>query len=184
MNQKKSSVKGTKMDFDLKKYIRDIPDFPKQGILFRDITPALSCPEAFKAICDTLSERYSEYKIDKIAGIEARGFIFGSILAYKLDKGFIPLRKPGKLPDKTASVSYDLEYGKASLEIHLDAVDKGDSVLIVDDLLATGGTASAAAELIEKAGGNVTEIVSIIELSDLDGRKMLSGHPFYSLISY
>lgn len=172
------------LEFDLKKYIRDIPDFPKKGILFRDITPALNSPIAFKSICDRLSERYSGYEIDKVAGIEARGFIFASVLAYKIGKGLIPLRKPGKLPGPTISESYSLEYGKASLEMHLDAISSGDRVLIVDDLLATGGTAGAAVKLIEKAGGTVAEILSIIELKDLKGRERLSGLPFFTLISY
>ena len=172
------------MSFDLKKYIRDIPDFPEKGILFRDITPALDSPEAFGWICDTLAQRYSGYDIDKIAGIEARGFLFGSVLAYKLGKGFIPVRKPGKLPGETVSESYSLEYGKATLEIQIDAVAAGESILIVDDLLATGGTAAAAAKLVENAGGRVIEILSIIELTDLKGREALSGIPLYSLISY
>ncbi|MBN2185696.1 MAG: adenine phosphoribosyltransferase [Candidatus Krumholzibacteriota bacterium] len=172
------------LGFDLKKYIRDIPDFPEKGILFRDITPALESPEAFGWICDTLAKRYSGYGIDKIAGIEARGFLFGSVLAYKLSKGFIPVRKPGKLPGETISESYSLEYGKATLEIQIDAVSAGEKILIVDDLLATGGTAAAAAKLLGNAGGRVIEILSIIELTDLKGREALSGIPLYSLISY
>ncbi len=172
------------LEFDLKEYIRDIPDFPEKGILFRDISPALESPEAFRWISDKLTERYSSYDIDKIAGIEARGFIFGSVLAYRLKKGFIPVRKPGKLPGETVSESYSLEYGKSTLEIQVDAVTKGERFLVLDDLLATGGTAAAASKLLEKAGGKVVEIVSIIELTSLNGKALLSGVPFHSLISY
>ena len=172
------------MEKDIKKWIRDIPDFPEKGILFRDITPALLDPVAFIKICDSLVERYEGWEIDKIAGIEARGFFFASVLAYRLRKGMIPLRKPGKLPWKTVSRSYSLEYGEATVEMHEDAVSEGERILLVDDLLATGGTASAAAELIESRGGVIGEIAFVIELSDLEGRARLGGRPSFSLLTY
>jgi adenine phosphoribosyltransferase len=172
------------MNPDLRKWIRDVPDFPEKGILFRDITPALIDPAAFRNICDSLVERYESRDIDKIAGIEARGFFFASVLAYRLDKGMIPLRKPGKLPWKTVSRSYTLEYGKASVEMHEDAVEKGERILLVDDLLATGGTAAAAADLIESRGGVLEEIAFVIELSELGGREKLGGRETFSLLTY
>jgi adenine phosphoribosyltransferase len=168
----------------LKKHIRDIPDFPKEGILFRDITPLLLDPAAFRETVDTLRTRYEGKKIDKFAAIEARGFFFASPIAYQLDAGFVPLRKPGKLPYETISESYALEYGEASLEIHKDAVKPGDRVVIIDDLLATGGTAAASIALIEKLGGEVVEIAFVIELTALGGREKISGTPIFSLLSY
>lgn len=158
----------------IKSKIRDVPDFPKEGILFKDITTVLSDPTAFKKAIDLLADRYKDQDIDYIAGIEARGFIFGSALAYKLGKGFIPIRKPGKLPAKTEQVTYELEYGTDSLEIHSDAVEKGNKVLIVDDLLATGGTADAAVKLVQKIGGNVAGVAFVVELEFLKGREKLS----------
>lgn len=172
------------MTKDLKKWIRDIPDFPEKGILFRDITPALLDPSAFASICDSLVERYDGREIDKIAGIEARGFFFASVLAYRLGKGMIPLRKPGKLPWKTVSRSYSLEYGEATVEMHEDAVNEGERILLVDDLLATGGTAAAAAELLECRGGVIEEIAFVIELSALGGKAKLEGRPSFSLLTY
>ncbi len=172
------------MDQDIRRWIRDIPDFPEKGILFRDITPALLDPVPFKIICDSLAERYRERKIDKIAGIEARGFFFASVLAYTLGIGMIPLRKPGKLPWKTISRSYSLEYGEATVEMHEDAVSEGERVLLVDDLLATGGTAAAAAALIESRGGVIEEIAFVIELSELGGRAQLGDRPAFSLLTY
>lgn len=169
---------------DLKRRIREIPDFPRKGILFRDITPALGDPAAFAAICDELVERYREGGVDAIAGIEARGFFFASVAAYLLGLPLIPMRKPGKLPWKTVSRTYDLEYGSATIEMHEDAVRGGDRVLIVDDLLATGGTAAAAAALIEARGGTVVELAFVIELSGLKGRDLLAGRPVYSMITY
>ena len=168
----------------LKKHIRDIPDFPKKGILFRDITPLLLDPAAFRETVDALRSRYEGKKIDKFAAIEARGFFFASPVAYQLDAGFVPLRKPGKLPYETISESYALEYGEASLEIHSDAVKPGDRVVIIDDLLATGGTAAASIALIEKLGGEVVEIAFVIELTALGGREKISGTPIFSLLSY
>jgi len=172
------------MNTDIGRWIRDIPDFPQKGILFRDITPALLDPEPFKAICDALTARYEEREFDKVAGIEARGFFFASVLSYRLGKGLIPLRKPGKLPWKTISRSYSLEYGEATVEMHKDAVTEGERILLVDDLLATGGTAAAAAELIESAGGVIEEIAFVIELSDLKGRAQLGERPVHSLLTY
>lgn len=172
------------MNPDIRKWIRDIPDFPEKGILFRDITPALLDPIPFRRICDNLVERYEGREIDKIAGIEARGFFFASVLAYRLGIGMIPLRKPGKLPWNTVSISYSLEYGDATVEMHEDAVSEGDRILLVDDLLATGGTAAAAAELLESQGGKIEEIAFVIELSDLRGRDKLGDRKIYSLLTY
>jgi adenine phosphoribosyltransferase len=172
------------MSDDLKKWIRSVPDFPKPGILFRDITPALLDPEAFSRVCDMLFERYSSRAFDKLAAIESRGFIVGSVIAYRLEKGFIPLRKPGKLPWKTIQERYELEYGEAALEMHIDAVERGERILIVDDLLATGGTAAAAAKLVERLGGVVEEIGFLVELSDLKGRERLKRWPVHSFVAF
>ena len=157
----------------IKSKIRDVPDFPREGIVFKDITTVLRDPAAFKHAVDLLSKHFEKQKIDYIAGIEARGFIFGSALAYKLGVGFIPIRKPGKLPSKTEKVSYQLEYGSDVLEIHVDAVEPGKRVLIVDDLLATGGTADAAIKLVRKIGGVIIGIAFVVELEFLHGRKKL-----------
>ena len=157
----------------IKSKIRDIPDFPREGIVFKDITTVLRDPATFKHCVDLLAKHFAKQKIDYIAGIESRGFIFGSALAYKLGIGFIPIRKPGKLPAKTERVSYELEYGKDSLEIHIDAVEPGKRVLIVDDLLATGGTAEAAIKLVKKIGGVIVGIAFVIELEFLNGREKL-----------
>ncbi len=168
----------------LKKRIRDVQDFPKPGILFRDITPILLDPEAHRLASELLYERYSGIEFDKIAAIESRGFIFGSVLSYRLGKGLIPLRKPGKLPWKTISQSYSLEYGTASLEMHVDALGKGERILIIDDLLATGGTAAAAASLVERQGGIVEEIGFLVELKGLSGREKLLSWPVYSFLDF
>ena len=168
----------------LENLIRSIPDFPKKGILFRDITPALADPSAFGEICRILANRLNNKGIDKIAGIESRGFIFGSAVSYITGKGFIPLRKPGKLPWKTYMEKYSLEYGEAALEMHIDAVSSGERVAIIDDLLATGGTAAAAARLIEKAGGEVAELDFLIELEELNGRNNLEGHEVFSVMRF
>ena len=157
----------------IKSKIRDVPDFPREGIVFKDITTVLRDHEAFKHSVDLLAKHFEKQKIDYIAGIEARGFIFGSALAYKLGIGFIPIRKPGKLPSKTERISYDLEYGKDSLEIHIDAIEPGKRVLIVDDLLATGGTAEAAIKLVKKIGGVIIGIAFVVELEFLKGREKL-----------
>jgi len=169
---------------DLKKKIRNVPDFPKKGIVFRDITTLLSDGDAFKYSVDKMTEQYKGKEIDLILGAEARGFIFGALLAYNLGTGFIPIRKPGKLPYKTCETSYDLEYGKNVLQMHVDAVKKGDKVLIVDDLVATGGTAKAKADLVEKMGGEVLGFCFLIELEFLNPRKILEGYEVFSLIKY
>jgi len=169
---------------DLKQKIRSIPDFPKKGIVFRDITTLLKDGEAFRYSVDKMVEYWQGKKIDAILGAEARGFIFGAAVAYKLGVGFIPVRKPGKLPYKTCEASYDLEYGKSILQIHIDAIKKGDKVLIVDDLVATGGTAKAKAELVEKMGGKVVGFCFLIELEFLNPRKVLKDYNVFSLIKY
>lgn len=158
---------------DLKALIRDIPDFPKPGILFRDITTLLQSPEGLKAVIDQLTDQFSAVQIDYVAGIESRGFIFGTPLAERLGAGFVPVRKPGKLPAAVHATSYELEYGTDTLEIHQDAFDSGRNVLIVDDLLATGGTAAAAAQLIGKTPANLIGFAFVIELTALGGRDKL-----------
>ena len=168
----------------LEKKIRSIPDFPKPGIIFRDITTLLKDAHGFRAVIDYYVDRYRDKAIDNIAGIESRGFIFGGALAYELGAGFIPVRKPGKLPAATIRREYTLEYGEDALEIHTDAVSPGEKVLIVDDLIATGGTAKATAELFTEAGAEIHEIALIIELVDLHGREQLKGFPVHSLVTY
>jgi adenine phosphoribosyltransferase len=172
------------MTIDIKTRIRNVPDFPKPGILFRDITPLLLDPEVFSLVNDLFYRRYADFEFDKIASIESRGFIFGSTLAYRIGKGFIPLRKPGKLPWKTVQERYTLEYGEASLEMHVDAVGQGERILIVDDLLATGGTAAAAARLVERLKGVVAEISFLVELSELGGRGKLEQWSTHSFIEF
>jgi adenine phosphoribosyltransferase len=169
---------------DLKKLIREVPDFPKPGILFYDITTLLKDKDGFRAVIDGLKAHYERSGIDIILGIEARGFIFGPALAYALGTGFVPVRKPKKLPAETASVRYDLEYGSDSLEIHRDAVHAGQKVLIVDDLLATGGTARAAIQLTESLGARVAGVAFVIELLFLNGRAKLEGTDVFSLLAY
>ncbi|MFC2094034.1 adenine phosphoribosyltransferase [Bacteroidota bacterium] len=172
------------MQEELKKYIRSIKDFPIKGIMFRDITTLLKDPEAVNKTLKYLVTFTNGIKIDKVVGIESRGFIFGSLLAQKLDVGFILARKPGKLPAETESETYQLEYGEDKIEIHKDAISKGDKVLLHDDLLATGGTAVAAVKLIEKLGGEVVQVSLIIELAFLNGREKLKGYPVKSVITY
>ena len=169
---------------DLKEYIRDVPDFPEPGILFKDITPLLGDAKAFHYTITQLVERYQDADFDAIVPIESRGFLFGAPLARELGKGIVPVRKPGKLPADTLSTDYELEYGTNTMEIHVDGVKEGQKVLIMDDLLATGGTLGATARLVEMAGGVVAEIGVIIELSFLEGRKNLAGYDIYSLIQY
>ncbi len=169
---------------DLKSTIRSIPDFPKPGILFRDITTMLKDGAAFSFVIGKLAQRYRSSSLEAIAGIESRGFIFGAALAAKLGTGFIPIRKPGKLPAKTVSAAYSLEYGTDKIEMHADAVSPGMRVLLIDDLLATGGTMQAACELVEKTGGLVTECCFIIELAALKGREVLAGKNIFSLLVY
>ena len=169
---------------ELERYIRSIPDWPKKGILFRDITPLLAEPKAFAAAVDALCAGFTGAGIEYVAAVEARGFIFGAAVAEKLGIGFIPIRKKGKLPFKTESITYDLEYGTDTLEVHSDAIEKGAKVLMVDDLLATGGTMAAACKLIEKIGGQVAGITFLIELSELGGRSKLGGYKINACISY
>ena len=167
---------------NIKDFIRDIPGFPKEGIIFKDITPLLKDKAAFKEVVDSLSDKFKDKKIDSVVSVESRGFIFGAAIARKLNVGFIPVRKKGKLPYKTYNVTYDLEYGQDTLEIHQDAIKKGDNVLIVDDLLATGGTVGAVIEIVEKMAGNIVGIAFLIELTALKGREKLKDYPVVSLI--
>ena len=169
---------------DIKRHIRDIPDFPKQGIMFRDITTLLQSPDAFRYAVESIAERFESIEFDAIAGIDARGFMFAAPLALYLDLPLIIIRKRGKLPFDTYSQSYELEYGTDSLEIHVDAVSGGDRVIIVDDLLATGGSLAAASALVERAGGIVVGIGVVIELSELRGRAALTPYRTESLVTY
>lgn len=164
--------------------IRSVPDFPKKGIVFRDITTLLKDPAAFARSIDLFTDRYRSMNIAKVVSVESRGFIFGAPLAYRLGAGFVPVRKPGKLPAPTASESYALEYGTDTVEIHLDAIRRGDRVLVLDDLLATGGTISAACRLVERLGGSVVGLAFLIELAFLHGRDRLKEYDVYSLITY
>jgi adenine phosphoribosyltransferase len=168
----------------LKKLIREVPDFPKKGILFYDITTLLKDNLGFATLIDALAEYYLPLKVDLVLGIEARGFIFGPALAYRLNAGFVPVRKPGKLPSVTAKAEYDLEYGSNTLEIHKDAIEKGQRVIIVDDLLATGGTAEATAKLATSLGANIAGLGFVVELDFLSGRKKLQGYDVLSLLHY
>src|SRR5216684_2990503 len=168
----------------LKKLIREVPDFPKPGILFYDITTLLKDKRGFATLIDALAEHYLEKEVDLVLGIEARGFIFGPALAYRLNAGFVPVRKPGKLPAETEKVSYDLEYGSNSLEMHKDAIKKGQRVLIVDDLLATGGTAVATAQLASGLGAQIAGLAFVVELDFLKGREKLGNYDVFSLLHY
>lgn len=169
---------------EIKKSIRSIPDFPKKGINFIDITPLLNEPYSFETTVELLSKTVNISNIDKIVAMESRGFIFGAALALKVKKGFVPVRKPGKLPSKTVKIEYELEYGKDCLEIHEDAINQGEHVLIIDDLLATGGTAKATAQLVEKLGGKVEALIFVVELEFLHGREKLNKYKVESLIKY
>ena len=168
----------------LRAAVRDVPDFPKKGIVFKDITPVLNDPVLFRASIDLFLERCRGEKIDKIVGIDARGFVFGSAVAYELGVGFVPIRKRGKLPYQTEIAKYSLEYGEAEVEMHIDAIGAGERVVLVDDLLATGGTAAAAAVLIRKAGGQLLEAQFLIELKSLHGRNQLEPIPVTSFLKY
>jgi len=169
---------------DIRSLIRDVPDFPKPGILFRDITPLLQHPHGFQATITTLADRFADQSVDYILGIESRGFILGATLAHHMGKGFVPVRKPGKLPPKVLSQTYDLEYGTDQLEIREGTFQSGDRVVIIDDLIATGGTAKAAAELVQQAGGELCGYGFVIELAFLKGRDLLPQAPIHSLIVY
>ncbi|MDI6737894.1 MAG: adenine phosphoribosyltransferase [Nanoarchaeota archaeon] len=170
----------------LKSKIRTIPHFPRQGIMFRDITTLLKDAQGFRKVIDEFVQRYTGVPIDVIVGLEARGFILGGALAHQLGKGFVPIRKKGKLPAEVERHEYELEYGKDTIEIHKDAIKKGDKVLIVDDLLATGGTSLAAAALVEKLGGNIVEMAFVIDLPEVGGRKKLEakGYKFFTLCEF
>lgn len=172
-----------KMD-SLKNKIRDIADFPKPGIVFKDITPLVQDPATLKTCIEALIAPYRDTPITAVAGMEARGFIFGSLAAWELGVGFIPLRKPGKLPYDVQRVDYDLEYGNAALEAHIDAIQPGDRILLIDDVLATGGTAKASCELVESLGGEVIACAFVMELGFLNGRQQLHDYPLHTLISY
>ncbi len=164
--------------------IRDIPDFPKPGIVFKDITPVLLDPNLLRQSIALFVDRHRDNRIDKVAGVEARGFIFGTAVACELGAGFIPIRKKGKLPADTVEMSYELEYGEATLEVHRDAVAKGERILLLDDLLATGGTAAASIALLEQLGGEVVEVDFLVELAFLNGREKLPGHEVFAPIVY
>lgn len=169
---------------DLKTLIRDVPDFPIKGIVFKDITPLLKNPKAFQMVIHQFVDRYKNQKLDAVVAMESRGFILGGALATQLNIAFIPVRKPGKLPAKTIKESYDLEYGKNTLEIHEDSISKGDKVLVLDDVLATGGTAAATIRLVERCGGEVMEAAFLIHLTFLNGQEKLKSTPLYSIIQY
>ncbi|HET6772492.1 MAG TPA: adenine phosphoribosyltransferase [Acidimicrobiales bacterium] len=164
-------------------HLRDVPDFPQPGIVFKDLTPLLNDVDAFRFAVDSVAEHAAGLTVDKVVGIEARGFIFGAAVAYRLGAGFVPVRKPGKLPWKTVTETYALEYGSDSLDIHEDAVDTGDAVYVVDDVLATGGTAAATCRLVERLGGNIAGLAFVVELGFLDGRAKLADHDILSLIT-
>ncbi len=168
----------------LKELVRDIPDFPKKGIVFKDITPLLQNPSSLKEIVSKITDHYANQKIDIIVGAEARGFLIGPAVAINLDAGFVPVRKPGKLPYETASETYELEYGTDTLEIHRDAIKAGDNVLMLDDLLATGGTMAASCKLVEALNGKIAGCAFIIELGFLNGKDLLSKYDIFSLIKY
>ena len=169
---------------DIKSKIRTVPHWPIHGVMFRDITTLLQEPDVFKCVIDTLYERYKGKNINKVVGIESRGFIFGAVLAYRLNAGFVPVRKKGKLPYKTIKEEFEKEYGKDMVEIHLDSIKKGENVLIIDDLIATGGTISATIRLVEKLGGNIVECSFVIGLPDLKGMEKLKGYKIFSLINF
>ena len=181
-----ASIAGVNSDVidKLRAGVRDVPDFPKKGIVFKDITPILSDHKLFRASIDLFLDRCRGKKIDKIVGIDARGFLFGSAVAYELGVGFVPIRKRGKLPYKTELAKYSLEYGEAEMEMHIDAMESGESVVLVDDLLATGGTSAAAAALIEKVGGKLLEAQFLIELEFLKGREKLIPTPVEAFLKY
>ncbi len=175
------SIIGGSMN--LKESVRSIPGYPKEGVIFRDVTTLLKDGKLFKEAIDKIAEKI-DYDFDKVIGIEARGFIIGAPLAYKFEKGFIPVRKPGKLPSKKISMEYDLEYGTDSIEMHIDGINKGEKIIIVDDLLATGGTSRAAIKLVESLGGVVQSLLFLVELDDLKGRDILKGYKIDSILHF
>jgi adenine phosphoribosyltransferase len=168
----------------LKKSVRSIPGWPIEGVIFRDLTTLMLDPDAFRESCDIFYERYKDRDIDKIVGIDARGFVFGAVLAYKMGIGFIPVRKKGKLPWETIEESYNLEYGSGTLEIHKDAIRRGEKVVIVDDLIATGGTASATVQLVKKLGADIIECAFVIELPDLKGREKIRECELFAIMEF
>ena len=178
-----TTVTVTSVD-DLRGLIREVPDFPKPGIRFYDITTLLKQPDAFREVIDRMAEQVGDTKVDLVVGMESRGFIFSAPLAYKLGAGFVPVRKLGKLPAETIEVEYELEYGTATLEVHADAIEKGQRVLIVDDVLATGGTAAAAAQLVKKLGGELHGLAFLIELLFLSGKQKIAQENVYSVLQY
>ena len=187
----KSTTPGSIENFDytksceyIKSKVRSIPNWPIKGVIFRDITTLLQDPKAFKEICQIFFNRYVNEKVDKIVGIDARGFLFGSVLAVELGIGFVPIRKKGKLPYKTISESYILEYGEETIEIHEDAIDRGDRIVIIDDLMATGGTIAASAALVEKLGGDILECAFVIELPDLKGREKMGDRNLFAILEF
>jgi adenine phosphoribosyltransferase len=169
---------------DIKCKIRSIPHFPIENVTFRDITTLMQDAEAFHEACERFYEHFKDLKIDKVIGIDARGFVFGSVLAYKLNVGFVPVRKKGKLPYKTISEKFSLEYGTGEMEIHSDAINKGERVVIIDDLIATGGTVSAAIKLVERLGGVIVECAFLVELPDLKGREKLKDRKIYTMVEF
>ena len=169
---------------DLKTSVRSIVDWPIKGVIFRDLTTLMKDPQALKESCDILYDRYKDQNIDKIVGIDARGFVFGAVLAYKLGIGFIPVRKKGKLPGETIEESYSLEYGSGTLEIHKDSIDAGERVIIVDDLIATGGTAGATANIVKQLGAEIVECAFLIELPDLKGREQLKDCKVFAMMEF
>lgn len=169
---------------ELKDYVRSIPDFPQKGIIFRDITTVLQDPNGFKMAIDSMQDKLKKLEFDVIIGAESRGFIFGTPIAYNLNKAFVPVRKKGKLPSETIEESYDLEYGKATLEIHKDAIKKGDKIVIIDDLIATGGTMEAIIKLVERLEGEVVKIVCLIDLPELAGKEKLKKYNIDTVISF
>jgi adenine phosphoribosyltransferase len=169
---------------DLKSTVRSIVDWPIKGVIFRDLTTLMKHPQAFRRACDLLVERYQEARLDKVVGVDARGFVFGAVLAHQLGIGFVPVRKKGKLPAETEEESYSLEYGSGTLEIHKDAIDPGERVVIVDDLIATGGTAGATVQLVRRLGAEILECAFLIELPDLKGRQQLKACPVYAMMEF
>jgi len=169
---------------DLKNSIRSIPDWPIEGVIFRDLTTLMQNPEAYRNACDVFYNRYKNLNIDKVVGIDARGFVFGAVLAYQLNVGFVPVRKKGKLPYKTVSAQYTLEYGKNTVEMHEDAITEGEKVVILDDLIATGGTIEAAVKLVKKIGGDILECAFIVELPDLKGREKIKDQKIFTICEF